>query len=145
MSESLTRINLQPASHAPGADQQAGYSYGVRTGGMIWVSGQVSRNRQGELVGDGDIEAQVVQVLENVKGILAEGGATLDDVVKTVTYLTDASFRVPFQRIRKQYFKPPNLPASAVVVVKGLVQPELLIEIEAVAILGSARHSGSRD
>lgn len=139
MSESLTRINLQPASHAPGADQKAGYSYGVRTGGMIWVSGQVARNKHGELVGDGDIEAQAVQVLENVKGILAAGGATLDDVVKTVTYMTDAAFREPFQRIRRQYFQPPNLPASAVVVVKGLVQPELLIEIEAVAVLGSAR------
>lgn len=141
MSESVTRITLQPAGHPAGAAEKLGYSYGVRSGQMIWVSGQVSKNQHGELVGEGDIEAQIVQVMENVKAILVAGGSCLDDVVKTTIYITDASFREPYQRIRRRYFKAPNFPAAALIVIKALVAPELLVEVEAVAVAGSARRA----
>ncbi|MCH7714237.1 MAG: RidA family protein [Chloroflexi bacterium] len=112
-------------------------SHGVEVpaGKMVFVSGQVSRNSQGEIVGKGDITAQTRQVLENMKSVLAQGGATMDDVVKVTVFVTNvAEHYSQIHQVRAEYF-PKDYPASTMVEVKALVQPELLIEIEAVAVV----------
>jgi 2-iminobutanoate/2-iminopropanoate deaminase len=106
----------------------------VPAGKMVFVSGQVSRNPQGEIVGIGDIRTQTRQVLENMISVLAQGGATMDDVVKVTVFVTNvAEHYSDIHEIRAEYF-PTDYPASTMVEVKALVQPELLIEIEAIAV-----------
>ena len=131
------RRNLQPAKLAAGGDAPRGFYYGVQVDRMVWICGQVPKNQAGELVGVGDVKAQAVQVMENVKAVVEEAGGTMDDVVKISTYVTSAGFREAVQEIRRQYFKAPNLPASATIVCEMLV-PDVLVEVEAVAVLGSA-------
>ena len=110
-------------------------SQGIKApaGNMVFVSGQVSRNAQSEIVGVGDIEAQTRQVLENVKAVLAQGGATLDDVVKVTVFATDVGDYAAIHKVRGEYFKS-DYPASTMVEVKALVNPDLKIEIEAIAV-----------
>ena len=110
-------------------------SQGIKApaGNMVFVSGQVARNSRGETVGVGDIEAQTRQTLENVKAVLAEGGATLDDVVKVTVFVTDVGDYVAIHKVRGEYFKSPY-PASTMVEVSALVNPDLKIEIEAIAV-----------
>ena len=111
-------------------------SQGIKTpaGSMVFVSGQVARNAQGETVGIGDIEAQTRQTLENVKSVLAAGGATLDDVVKVTVFVTDVGDYAAIHKVRGEYFKS-DYPASTMVEVKALVNPDLKIEIEAIAVV----------
>ena len=111
-------------------------SHGIKApaGSMVFVSGQVSRNSRGEIVGKGDIEAQTRQVLENVKSVLATGGATMDDVVKVTVFVTDVGDYSAIHKVRGEYFKN-DYPASTMVEVKALVNPDLMIEIEAIAVV----------
>lgn len=112
-------------------------SHGVSSpaGKMVFVSGQVSRNAQGEIVGIGDIRAQTRQVLDNIKSVLTQGGASMSDVVKVTVFVTDvAEHYSDIHEIRAEYF-PNEYPASTMVEVKPLVQPELMIEIEAIAMV----------
>jgi 2-iminobutanoate/2-iminopropanoate deaminase len=130
------RRDIHPETHPPGADVARGYSFGVLVGPLLWISGQVPFDGAGELVGEGDIEAQAVQVHENLKAVAEEAGGTLDDVVKITTYLTEPSFREPVQAVRRRYFPGPRHPASATVVA-DMVVPGILVEVEAVAVLGT--------
>jgi 2-iminobutanoate/2-iminopropanoate deaminase len=134
------RRDLHPKTHPPGADVSRGYSFGVLVGPLLWISGQVPFDGTGELVGEGDIEAQSVQVHENLKAVVEEAGGTLDDVVKITTYITEPAFREPVQAVRRRYFPGPRHPASATVVA-DMIAPGLLVEVEAVAVLG-ARDAG---
>ena len=112
-------------------------SHGVEVpaGKMVFVSGQVSRNAQGETVGKGDIIAQTRQVLENMKSVLAAGGATMDDVVKVTVFVTNvAEHYSQIHQVRAEYFKS-DYPASTMVEVKALVHEDMLIEIEAIAVV----------
>ena len=104
----------------------------VGAGNLIFVSGQVARNAAGEIVGRGDIRAQTRQALENVKAVLEAAGATLDDIVKVTVFVTDVTQLAAIHEVRAEYFTR-DYPASTLVEVKGLVSPELLIEIEAIA------------
>lgn len=99
-------------------------------GDLIFVSGQVSLDTDGELVGEGDIEAQVRQCLVNIQSILDAEGAGLDDIVKLGVFLTDRA-HYPSQ-VRKEFFN--HMPAATAVIVAGLASPEWLVEIEAVAV-----------
>ena len=109
----------------------------VPAGRMVFVSGQVSRNAQGETVGKGDIRAQTTQTMENVKTVLEAAGATFDDVVKVTVYVTNVKDQLgPIHEVRAQYFKS-DYPASTLVEVKSLVSEDLLIEIEAIAVVSS--------
>jgi reactive intermediate/imine deaminase len=101
---------------------------------MIFVSGLTSRDQSGDVVGVGDIRAQTRQVLENLNAILAEGGATLEDVVKVSVFIRDMGDFKAIHEIRSEYF-PSNPPASTMVEVSRLVDERSLIEIEAVAVL----------
>lgn len=122
----------------PDLSRPTGYTHVVEvTGGRtIYVSGQVALDRAGVLVGKNDLEAQTRQVFENLRTALAASGATLDDVVKITIFLTDASQIQVVRNVRDAYFtKEP--PASSAVEVARLARPDLMIEIEAVAVVAA--------
>jgi enamine deaminase RidA (YjgF/YER057c/UK114 family) len=105
----------------------------IQPGRIAYISGQVAHNKAGELVGNGDIVAQTRQVFENLKTALVALDASFDDVIKLNYYAVDASRLAEIREVRNDYLTSP--PASTFVVVKGLVRPELLIEIEAIVAL----------
>jgi 2-iminobutanoate/2-iminopropanoate deaminase len=109
------------------------YSDAVRAGDLIFVSGQASVDREGKLVGAGDVVAQTRQVLDNMRLALAAAGATLDDVVKVTVYLADCADRPKVNEVRKEYFGA-NRPASTLIGISDWAIPGMLIEIEAVAV-----------
>ena len=101
---------------------------------QIFVAGQTPRDRDGNCVGPGDMRAQIAQVGENIKAALEAAGATLADVVKTTTYVTDMDEYFKHQDVRMRYFAA-ALPTSTTVQVSRLSRPEFLVEIEAFAIV----------
>lgn len=114
----------------------AGYSHVVEvsTGRLIYISGQVPLDHDGELVGPGDLEAQTRQIFENLTGALASAGASWAEVVKLGYFLTDVSEIGTVRAIRDEYVNAEQPPASTLVEVSGLFRDDVLIEIEAVAI-----------
>ena len=130
MADRLKRIN--PASiHPP-----TGYTHvvEVQPGRVAYISGQVAINAAGQIVGEGDVVAQWRQVFENLKSALAELGTDFSSVIKVNYYAVDVSHFAERRAVRDEYFRA-EPPASTFVVVKGLVRPELLIEVEAVVAL----------
>jgi enamine deaminase RidA (YjgF/YER057c/UK114 family) len=128
----LRRTILQPPDvHAP-----VGYSHAARTANTLYVAGQIAKDVDGRLVGEGDIHVQLRQVFTNLQSVLRDAGATLGDIVKMTTYLTDISYVDAYRQVRNETFKDP-LPPSTLVVVKSLFSPEYLVEIEAIAALES--------
>ena len=112
------------------------YSLGVRSGNLIFVSGTVGWRPDGSV--PADLREQCRQMYENVRRVLRAAGSSLEHVVSTTTYLVNASDYRTLIEVRAQYFaKDP--PASAVVVVKELVRPDLLVEVEAVAEIPAKR------
>ena len=118
-----------------GIHQPTGYTHVVRSGNIVFIAGQAGMDRDGKVVGEGDIEAQTRQVFENIKKCLASVGATFDNVVKLNTYSTDVDAHQPIaSRVRQESFPKENVP-STYVEISRLVHPDWLIEIEAVAVL----------
>jgi reactive intermediate/imine deaminase len=103
-------------------------------GRLVFCSGTVAFGPDGEIVGAGDIVAQTRQVMENLRMALEAAGATFADVVKITNYVTDAAEYPKIAPVREEYLTEPY-PASTLIEVKGLLYPELLIEIEAVAVV----------
>jgi enamine deaminase RidA (YjgF/YER057c/UK114 family) len=114
-----------------------GYTHTVvaEPGRVAYISGQVAYDRAGKLVGEGDIVAQTRQVFENLKAHLDSLGVDFADVIKLNYYATDVSRLSEIRALRNDYLPKENPPASTFVAVKGLVLPELLIEIEATVAL----------
>jgi 2-iminobutanoate/2-iminopropanoate deaminase len=112
------------------------YSYGYRAGDMLWIAGQIARNGNGDLVGAGDIEAQAVQVFENIKAVVEHAGGTLADLVATTTYIAQRPFREVVTAVRHRYLPGPDYPTNTLLIIDGLGLPDYLVEIEAVAVLG---------
>jgi reactive intermediate/imine deaminase len=114
------------------------YSQAVRveTGDAVWihVSGQIAVDREGNLVGPGDVRAQTRQVFENLKAILEANGATFADAVKIGTYLTTLDDLAGMREVRSEYLTS-EPPASTAVQVMALVVPDALIEIDLVAVV----------
>jgi 2-iminobutanoate/2-iminopropanoate deaminase len=110
----------------------------VSSGRVIFVAGQVPWNAEGRTVCQGDAAGQTRQVFENIRVILAEAGATLDDVVKLTIFAADIRYRDAINKVRGETFKPPY-PASTQVAVAALVDPEWMVEIEAVAFVEAGR------
>lgn len=123
----------------PALNPTNGFTHVVTsTGGKtVHVSGQVSVNAKAEVVGKGDMRAQVEHTFENLKAALAAGGATFKDVVKITYYVVDLKpEHVPHIReVRKKYLDADNPPASTLVGVAALVVPDWMIEIEVVAVV----------
>ena len=106
----------------------------VRAGNLLCISGIVSLDQHGNIVGEGDAAEQTRVILENIKTLLTMNGATFEDVVKVVVYLTNMDDRARINPIRQQYFGE-SRPASTLVEVSKLIKPGLLVEIEALAVV----------
>ncbi|MBI4279359.1 MAG: RidA family protein [Armatimonadetes bacterium] len=115
-----------------GVHKPRGYSHAVKAGNLLFIAGQVAFDADGNFVGKGDIEAQAVQVFENLKAVLASAGATLDDVVKMTTYTARREYRHAIIEVRARYYKD-YFPTNTLVVTE-LATPDFLLEIEAVAV-----------
>ncbi|MCI0584175.1 MAG: RidA family protein [Chloroflexi bacterium] len=113
-----------------------GYSHAVEfSGRLVVLSGQVPLDADGQLVGADDPEAQVRQVFENLRMVLAAAGATFEDVVKITVFLTDLADLDIFRRVRNEYIVLDAPPASSAIRVAGLVNPAFRVEVEALAVL----------
>ncbi|GHH93019.1 RidA family protein [Streptomyces capillispiralis] len=127
----LTRIPA-PDGVAPAAQ----YTHVVTgTGRLVAVSGQLPLDEDGGLVGEGDAGAQARQVFENLRRCLAAAGATFDDVVKLTYFVTDMAHLPAVRAARAAHIPDDRLPAASAVRVAGLVRPEFLMEIEALAVV----------
>ena len=111
------------------------YSHVVVASGksLVFIAGQLARDRDGNIVGPRDMRAQIRQVGENLRIALAEAGATADDLVKTTTYVTDIDEFFKHPEARSQIFD--ALPTSTTVEVRRLAHPDLMVEIEAIAMI----------
>ena len=123
---------LKPASIKAKGSYSPGWE--VSGGRLIYVAGQIPWDSEGRTVARGDIAGQTRQVFANIAAVLAESGATLDDVIKISIFPTDIRFRDTINQIRTEVFKAPY-PASTQVAVAALADPDWLVEIEAVAFV----------
>jgi 2-iminobutanoate/2-iminopropanoate deaminase len=118
------------------ADGNPAYSSAVVSGNTIYLAGVTSgRDANGQVVGKGDIEKQVIAVMENIKSVLTATGATFADLTKVTVFATKPEYRAKIGEIRARYFSQPP-PASTFVVISGLADPDFLVEIEATAVKG---------
>jgi reactive intermediate/imine deaminase len=102
---------------------------------LLFISGQASIDEKGDVIGKGDIKAQTRQTLENMKKVLTQLGAGMDDVVKVTLFVTDMSHFKEIHEVRREYFKKGNYPASTIVEVNRLANDDLMIEVEAIAVI----------
>ncbi len=123
---------LKPASIRAKGSYSPGWE--VSNGRMVFVAGQVPWDAEGRTVAKGDVAGQTRQVFENIRTILAESGATLGDVIKITIFAADIRYRDAINQVRSEVFTPPY-PASTQVAVAALVDPEWMVEIEAVAFV----------
>ena len=115
-----------------------GYSRAVRIGNHVFLSGTTATDGEGRIVGMGDPYAQTRQILANIASALARAGATLEDVVRTRIFMTDITQWEAVGRAHGEVFGTIR-PACTMVEVSKLIAPELLVEIEAEAVLPAAR------
>jgi enamine deaminase RidA (YjgF/YER057c/UK114 family) len=132
-------MNTTQLTYIPAPDGMApgtGYTHVVTgTGRMIAVSGQVALDEHGRLVGSGDPAAQTRQVFENLSRCLAAAGAAFENVIKLTYYVTDIAFLPSVRTVRDEFIDAARLPASTAVQVVSLFRPELLLEVEAFALV----------
>ena len=128
----MAKKALRPASVQARGSYSPGWE--VSNGRTIYVAGQIPWDAEGRTVAKGDVAGQTRQVFENIRAVLAESGATLDDVIKITIFAADIRYRDAINRVRSEVFKPPY-PASTQVAVAALVDPDWLVEIEAVAFV----------
>ena len=121
----------------PGLTKPTGYTHVVLAadGRTVYIAGQVAFDSTGALVGAGDFRAQAERVYANLRIALASVGATFSDVVKMTTFITDLANVAALREVRGKYLDPARAPANSLIGVATLARPELLLEIEAVAVL----------
>jgi 2-iminobutanoate/2-iminopropanoate deaminase len=121
----------------PTLSKPTGYTHIVEVAGpskTIYISGQIAFDKDGNIVGAGDMKAQAEQVFKNLEAALTAAGAKFSDVVKMNTYVTDIDKAPAVREVRARYFGE-STPASTFVQVAKLVRPELMIEIEVIAVV----------
>jgi enamine deaminase RidA (YjgF/YER057c/UK114 family) len=132
----MARRFLNPA----GVLASPAYTHVVEVSGgrTIYVSGQVALDADGNLVGRGDVRAQTRQVFENLKRALAAAGAGFDDVVKLTYYIVGyrPELLAPIREVRSEYLSKTQPPASTLVGVEALFMDDVLIEVDAIAVVG---------
>jgi 2-iminobutanoate/2-iminopropanoate deaminase len=132
----MKRENIQPEAlsrRVVGGHVLYSHVVVVEAKKTIFVSGQLARDAKGEVVGKGDMRAQIRQTGDNIKAALAAAGATLNDIVKTNTYVTDIEEFFKHIDARMEYFG--ALPTSTTIEVRKLAHPDLMVEIEVIAVV----------
>ena len=122
---------------APGVFDPPGYSQAIKVTGaqtILFLAGQVAYTAEGKAAHAGDFTAQARAVFTAVKKLVEAGGGKLENVVKITTYVTDVKNRPAFRTVRDEFFGPRG-PASTMIQVSALADPDYLIEVEAVAII----------
>jgi enamine deaminase RidA (YjgF/YER057c/UK114 family) len=109
------------------------YGYGVRSDNLVFTSGQVGRDADGQLIGLGDAGKQAEQAFANIDLVLRSAGGSLADVITIRTYTTSRTHLPKILDARKRCFPGPDYPTNAVLIVSELSSPEYLVELEAVA------------
>jgi reactive intermediate/imine deaminase len=123
-----TNLSFQPRPTYP-------YSPGASAGGWVFTAGQVAWDERGQIVGLGDVRAQTRQVLRNVVSILREAGAEVGDVLKCNVYLADMRYFQAMNEVFAEVFA--TDPPARTTVQAALAEPEMLVEIEAIAFIGA--------
>jgi aminoacrylate peracid reductase len=126
----MPRTSVIPKDSPP---PLAPYSPGVRADNVVYVSGMLALDREGQIVGVGDVTAQTRQVLENIKDVLESAGGSMEDIVFNAIFLADMSHYADMNAVYKTYF-PANPPARYCIRAE-LVKPEFLVEIASTAHL----------
>lgn len=133
MSNSVQRENIFP----DGLSRPTGHWTTVTTarpGKLVFVSGLTAKDEAGEIVGVGDVRAQTRQVCENLRRAMQAAGGTLADIVRVDVFIKEMTGFKDIHDVRREYFGP-NPPASTMVAVTALTHPDMLIEINAIAVL----------
>jgi enamine deaminase RidA (YjgF/YER057c/UK114 family) len=127
----MAHERIQPA----GLVDLPAFTQVIKAGKTVYVAGQIAMTPDRQIVGRGDVTAQTRQVFENLKIALAAAGGDFRHLVKLTVYALSASYLESIRAVRVQYLGAPDPVTSTFVVVSGLALPELLVEIEAVAVL----------
>lgn len=131
----MNETRLTHIAAPDGVAAGTGYTHVITgSGRLVVVSGQVALDVHGNIVGAGDPAAQARQVFENLRSCLAAAGATFDDVVKLTYYVTDVGHLPAVRDARDEYVNVERPPASTAVQVAALFRPDLLLEVEALAL-----------
>ncbi len=110
------------------------WSQALQTNNLLFIAGQVGVNAKGKLVGKGDAEVQARQVFKNIENLVKEAGGTMDDVVQLTVYVTDIRHAEKVRKAREAFFQG-EPPTSTLLVISGLASEDLLVEINAIAVL----------
>lgn len=122
---------ISPSDVAP---PLGAYSHAVRAGNLLFISGQIAFDADGNVIGVGDMEAQARAVFANLGRVLAAAGAGPEHLTALTIFLTDMSRRADVSKVRREFVVEPY-PASSLVGVNELAHPDLLVEVEAIAVL----------